>query len=131
ASDPRLAGAWTSAARLLARNHEPRVLHGDIHHANVLHDPARGWRAIDPKGLIGPRGYDYANLLRNPLSERALDDGRLDRLAAQVAGLSGLPPEEVLGWTLAHAGLAAAWSLEAGEDAGHSLAVAQMAGGLL
>lgn len=131
AGDPRLAPAWSAADRLLVRDREPRVLHGDIHHANVLHDPARGWRAIDPKGLHGPRGYDYANLLRNPLSARAREAGRLERLSARVADLSGLPRDEVLGWSLAHAGLSAAWSLDAGEDAGHGLAVAQIAADLL
>ena len=131
AGDPLLARAWSTADRLLCEDREPRVLHGDIHHANVLHDPARVWRAIDPKGLIGPRGYDYANLLRNPLSDRALGGERLDRLSTQVATLSGLRREAVLGWTLAHAGLSAAWSLESGQNAHHSLAVALIAVGLL
>lgn len=131
AGDPLLARAWSTADRLLSDDREPRVLHGDIHHANVLHDPVRSWRAIDPKGLIGPRGYDYANLLRNPLTGVARDSGRLDRLAALVADLSELPRADILGWTLAHAGLSAAWSLEAEEDPGHSLAVAKAAASLL
>ncbi len=130
ASHALLASAWSTADRLLAENGEPRVLHGDIHHANVLHDPVRGWRAIDPKGLIGPRGYDYANLLRNPLTARARDAARLDRLTRVVGEVSGLSRRELLGWTLAHAGLSAAWSLEAGDDPTHSLAVAEAAAGL-
>lgn len=131
AGRPDLAPAWTVADRLLAENRDPRVLHGDIHHANVLHDPGRGWRAIDPKGLFGPRGYDYANLLRNPLSALARDPDRLARRAAQVVALSGLPREDVLGWTLAHAGLSAAWSLESGDDPAHGLAVVGIAASLL
>jgi len=27
------------------------VLHGDIHHQNILEDDRGNWRAIDPKGL--------------------------------------------------------------------------------
>ena len=99
--------------------------------AHRLPSPARGWRAIDPKGLIGPRGYDYANLLRNPLTARSRDAGRLDRLAGIVGELSGLSRTDILGWTLAHAGLSAAWSLEAGDDPAHSLAVAEAAAALL
>src|SRR5258708_6695691 len=33
---------------LLAGKAPPVVLHGDIHHANVLDGGPRGWRAIDP-----------------------------------------------------------------------------------
>ncbi|MDO9336877.1 MAG: aminoglycoside phosphotransferase family protein [Caulobacter sp.] len=126
-----LAKAWMVADWLLAENREPRVLHGDIHHTNVLHDPARGWRAIDPKGLIGPRGYDYANLLRNPPGRRARDPARLGRLAGVICEISGLSRPEILGWTLAHAGLSAAWSLEAGDNPAHSLTVAELAASLL
>ncbi len=35
----------------------------------------RGWLAIDPKGLIGERGFEYANLFRNPDAEVALSAG--------------------------------------------------------
>jgi streptomycin 6-kinase len=129
--DALLSKAWSVADQLLAENCEPRVLHGDIHHANVLHDPAQGWRAIDPKGLIGPRGYDYANLLRNPLTARARDPARLGRLGGIVGEMSGLSRADILRWVLAHAGLSAAWSLEAGDDPAHSLAVATAAGRLL
>ena len=130
-SRPVMGRAWAVAERLLTENREPRVLHGDIHHENVLHDPARGWRAIDPKGLIGPRGYDYANLLRNPLTPLARDQDRLLRLAGRVSQRAGLPLAEVLGWTLAHAGLSAAWSVEDAETPDHSLAVAEAAAALL
>ncbi|WP_373298360.1 aminoglycoside phosphotransferase family protein [Paludibacterium paludis] len=30
-----------------------RLLHGDLHHDNVLFDSSHGWLAIDPKGVIG------------------------------------------------------------------------------
>ncbi len=116
--------------RLLVENRAPLTLHGDIHHGNVLHDPARGWRAIDPKGLFGPRGYDYANILRNP-EDLTRDPVRLERQARLVAEQSGLPDREVLEWLLAHASLSAAWTMEAGADPGHSLAVAASAAALL
>lgn len=31
----------------------PVVLHGDLHHENILLDATEGWVAIDPKGLTG------------------------------------------------------------------------------
>jgi streptomycin 6-kinase len=44
-----LAEADAAARDLLADPREPVVLHGDIHHGNVLDVGARGWVAIDPK----------------------------------------------------------------------------------
>lgn len=32
-------------------------LHGDLHGGNILHS-SRGWVAIDPKGMSGPRAFD-------------------------------------------------------------------------
>jgi streptomycin 6-kinase len=40
---------------LLTTQREKVVLHGDMHHGNVLNFGSRGWLAIDPKGLIGER----------------------------------------------------------------------------
>ena len=56
---------------LLAENKDEALLHGDFHHYNVLKS-ARGWLAIDPKGVIGPKGYEVGPLLINPV-DRFLD----------------------------------------------------------
>src|SRR5512132_4359180 len=44
----------------------PRLLHGDLHHYNILFDSNRGWLAIDPKGVIGELEYEIGAVLRNP-----------------------------------------------------------------
>ncbi len=67
------------AAALLDDPRDPVVLHGDLHHGNVLDFGERGWLAIDPKGLLGEAAFDYCNLLCNPSHERALAPGRLER----------------------------------------------------
>jgi streptomycin 6-kinase len=54
---------------LLAEPREVGVLHGDLHHGNVLDFGVRGWLAIDPKGLLGERGFDFANIFTNPISQ--------------------------------------------------------------
>jgi streptomycin 6-kinase len=69
----------SAASSLLANPREIGVLHGDVHHANVLNFGPRGWLAIDPKGLIGERYFDYANILCNPDHELAIAPGRLRR----------------------------------------------------
>jgi len=102
-------------------------LHGDVHHDNVLDFGARGWLAIDPKGLIGERGFDYANLFRNPDDSVALAPGRLSRLADVVAQAASLDRERLLTWVLALACVSAAWLGEEGKTSPSDLAVAELA----
>jgi len=123
--------AATTARDLLASPRDSVVLHGDIHHGNILDFGARGWLAIDPKGLVGERGFDYANLFCNPDAEVALAPGRLRRQAAVVAEAVGIDWTRLLQWVLAYAGLSAAWSLGDGDSADLALSVAQIAAGEL
>ncbi|HEX2211426.1 MAG TPA: aminoglycoside phosphotransferase family protein, partial [Longimicrobium sp.] len=92
---------------------------------------ARGWLAIDPKGLVGERGFDFANLFCNPDLETATSPGRLARQAGVVAAAAGMERARLLRWVLAWAGLSAAWSLEDADDATLALAVAEIAAGEL
>lgn len=126
-----LRDAATTARDLLASPRDAVVLHGDIHHGNILDFGARGWLAIDPKGLVGERGFDYANLFCNPDAEVALAPGRLQRQAAVVAEAAGLDRQRLLRWVLAYAGLSAAWTLEDGDNADLALSVARIAAGEL
>ena len=64
-----------AAEALLADPREVCVLHGDLHHENVLDGGERGWLVIDPKGLLGERTYEYATTLCNPDAEMALSAG--------------------------------------------------------
>jgi streptomycin 6-kinase len=106
-----------AAARDLLASPEPAcVLHGDLHHDNVLDFGERGWLAIDPKGLIGERGFDYANLFCNPWPA-AVDPGRFDRRLGLVADAAKLDPRRLRRWILAYAGLSAAWTLQSGMPA--------------
>lgn len=106
-------------------------LHGDMHHFNALHDAARGWLAIDPKGILGPVGYDYANILLNPFphTEHVLTPARLSRQTAIAADVAGVGLADMLRWTCLHGCLGAAWSLQ--DDAyGYWRKGAELAGGL-
>ncbi len=105
-----------SAEALLADPQEVVVLHGDMHHDNVLDFGARGWLAIDPKRVSGERGFDYANLICNPDLPTATDPGRFDRQLAVVAQAADFDPRRLLQWVLAFAGLSAAWFVEDGNS---------------
>ncbi|MDP3173984.1 MAG: aminoglycoside phosphotransferase family protein [Phenylobacterium sp.] len=125
--DPRLEKGHRVAQTLLADPRDAVVLHGDVHHANVLDFGPRGWLAIDPNGLIGERAYDYANIFRNPDAETALAPGRLERRLASVCAHAGLEPARMKGWIIAHAALSTAWFIEDGRDPAWSFAVLEVA----
>ncbi|RMI17299.1 APH(6) family putative aminoglycoside O-phosphotransferase [Pseudoroseomonas wenyumeiae] len=109
-----------TARMLLAEPREVAVLHGDLHHDNVLDFGERGWLAIDPKHLIGERGFDFANIFTNPdLADPArpvaTQPGRFTRRLDIIAAAGGLDRRRLLSWVLAWTGLSASWFL--GDDA--------------
>ncbi|WP_329639661.1 aminoglycoside phosphotransferase family protein [Phenylobacterium sp.] len=112
---------------LLAQPREVAVLHGDLHHENVLDGDDRGWLAIDPKGVLGERAYDYAAMLCNPHEAGGPKPGRIPRQVAVVAEAARLEPRRLLHWLLAHAGASAAWCMSDGFDPGPALATAEAA----
>jgi streptomycin 6-kinase len=117
---------------LLAEPREVGVLHGDLHHGNVLDFGVRGWLAIDPKGLQGERGFDFANIFTNPdLADPtrpvATEPGRFARRLEVVVEAAKLKRERLLRWILAWTGLSAAWFLSGGDSAAIDLRVAELA----
>lgn len=124
-----LARAAATARGLLARQREVTVLHGDLHHGNVLDFGPRGWLAIDPKRLVGDRAFDFANLLRNPDPDTKVVPARFARRVVVIADAAGIERQRLLGWTLAFAGLSAAWLIDDGDspELEVDLAVARLA----
>jgi streptomycin 6-kinase len=116
-----------TANQLLNAPVEIVALHGDIHYENILDSGTRGWIAIDPKGLIGEKGFDFANIFCNPNIEIAASTSRLSRQVKLIAKEAALDPKRLLNWIIAWAGLSAAWILNDGGDATLPLTVAQIA----
>lgn len=121
-----IAEARTVACDLLAGQRDPAVLHGDIHHENVLDAGPRGWIVIDPKGLLGERTFDYVNLLRNPDDEIAMRPDRFTRQIDVIVEMASLDRTRLLQWTLAFAGLSAIWMLNDGATPKLDLAIAEL-----
>ncbi len=116
---PLLPGLVDRAERLFSELHAsadaPRLLHGDLHHGNVLAAERRPWLVIDPKGVVGEPAYDTGAFLRNPLPGilRTPDPGRfLARRLDQMAEELGLPRPRLQAWGLAQAVLSAWWMIE-------------------
>jgi streptomycin 6-kinase len=106
-------------ADLIGSMAEPMLLHGDLHHQNVLSAERQPWLALDPKGVVGEPAYEVGALLRNPMPQILEEPkpGRLlDRRVDQLAVELGFDRERLVGWALAQAVLAAWWSYE---DHGH------------
>ena len=107
--------AERAAADFLAEDHMPMLIHGDLHHFNIL-SSQRGWLAIDPKGVIGPAGYEVGALLLNPVPELPRRPDLPQITARRIAILSerlGMDRERIRLWGLAHAVLSAWWTIEA------------------
>ncbi|ESX94632.1 aminoglycoside phosphotransferase family protein [Mesorhizobium sp. LNJC405B00] len=101
------------ADRLLDAPHAVKPLHGDLHHDNIFHG-ARGWLAIDPKGVLGDPGFDAANLFYNPLGrdDLCLDPERIAHMAEIFARTLGQTPAAILDHAIAYGCLSAAWHHE-------------------
>jgi streptomycin 6-kinase len=102
-------------ADLLASSAEPVLLHGDLHHYNILAAGREPWLAIDPKGVSGEPAYEVGALMRNPRPslyhwpdlERLLAR-RLDILTETLA----LDRQRLLAWSVAHQVLDAWWDYD-------------------
>lgn len=116
----------------VAENHRPVLMHGDFHHFNIL-SSERGWLVIDPKGVIGPAGYEVGPFLINPWGDllngndyRRMTRRRIDILHEDL----GFERERIREWGLAHAILSAWWSIEDHGDWRYATEFAEMIAGL-
>jgi streptomycin 6-kinase len=102
-----------AVARELGVDAPPEVLlHGDLHHDNLLR--ARdGWVAIDPHGAVGDPGYDAGAWLYNPPGlPAALVVALLPRRVEQLADGLGLRVDRVVAWGFVKAVLSAVWTAQ-------------------
>ncbi len=120
---PLLDTAHRVYLKLCDSQSQPRLLHGDLHHYNVLHDLDRGWIAIDPKGVIGEIEYEVGAALRNPYERPDLfaDPATVERRVAHFSRELRVDARRILGWAFAQAVLAAIWEVESNHrlDGGH------------
>ena len=121
AEDDRIPAALLDPAQriyadLCATQRVPALLHGDLHHYNVLFDRARGWCAIDPKGVVGELEYELGAALRNPIdrpdlfAQLDIVERRLDQFGLAL----GLDVSRARGWCFSQAVLSAILSFEDG-----------------
>ena len=105
-----------------------RLMHGDFHHYNILKSE-RGWLVIDPKGVIGPVGYEIGPLMLNPWD--SFSDGvnfqiKAKRRVSILSERLGWEREKIINWATAHAVLSAWWCIEDNMEYEHSFQCAKI-----
>ena len=89
------------AASLLMDSPGPSLLHGDLHHWNVLQRASGAWVAIDPAGVAGDPASDVARWMHNPPEIVTRDDLR-DLLVRRLRiweDVTGIDQDRLASWT--------------------------------
>ncbi|RDZ17850.1 hydrogenase expression protein HypB [Priestia megaterium] len=92
------------------------LLHGDLHHDNILQSGEDTWKIIDPKGLIGEKEYEIIPFLLNHLPKTNVAKVIDYRINIFVEELN-LSKKRILLWGYAHSVLATCWLIEDCQDA--------------
>ncbi|WED43927.1 aminoglycoside phosphotransferase family protein [Legionella cardiaca] len=104
---------------LFQTRNEDKLLHGDLHHENILqHD--HDWIIIDPKGVIGDKTYELAAFMQNPMPKLLEVKSLpfvLGKRINRCATLLNLHEKRVYQWCFVQAILSWVWNLEDGLEA--------------
>jgi streptomycin 6-kinase len=103
---------------LLKTSTKKVLLHGDLHHDNILQN-GDDWMVIDPKGVIGEPTYEVAAFIRNPIPELLTHDNAKNIIHNRIirfAEILELPSQRILDWCFVQAVLLWVWALEDGGD---------------
>jgi streptomycin 6-kinase len=109
-----------------------KLMHGDFHHFNILSSD-RSWLVIDPKGVIGPVGYEVGPFMLNPwgsISDAPRFRAQAERRVGIFSERLGWEREKIIKWSVAHAVLSAWWNIEEGMQDEYSLGCAGIFSGI-
>jgi streptomycin 6-kinase len=121
-------------AELDASASQRMLLHGDLHHDNVLADVQDGWVLIDPKGVIGDPAYEAARFQHNPIPGFLSMDHPCAVAERRIEILASILQEDrarLLAWAFFDAVLAACWDVEESSDWRYHLACAELFDGMM
>lgn len=102
--------------RVTALEQNIHVLHGDLHHENII-KKSDSWIAIDPKGIVGPLEYEVGRFIMNPMPEllkqtnlEYLINSRVDRFSQILK----LEKDSLVDWLFLQVVLNCCWAKEDG-----------------
>ncbi|MDN4607859.1 aminoglycoside phosphotransferase family protein [Sporosarcina highlanderae] len=89
-----------------------QLLHGDLHHENILYSTERGWLAIDPKGVGGDAHFDLVSFMINHLLNKPNPRELLKLRVELICDQLKLNREKLLKAAVGLATLYACWGVE-------------------
>ena len=101
--------------KLLATSDKTVLLHGDLHHENILQN-GTNWLVIDPKGFIGDPVYEVCAFINNPIPELLESHNPIKIINNRIllcAKLLGFPEQRIRSWHYVQTVLCWVWQLEA------------------
>lgn len=100
---------------LIADSIKDIVLHGDLHHDNILASD-KSWKVIDPHGYLGSPLFEIGAMLFNPGGDAFPCDRTIEQLIDHRLRIifEELPfdSKEIKAWTFCRTVLSAAWTFE-------------------
>lgn len=130
---PLLHKAKTLVKQLLQTSEKAILLHGDLHHDNILYNGASQWMAINPKGVLGERAYEISAFIINPINQILADTNLISLLEKRISCFAkclGLEPWRLRDWSFVHCVLAACWNVEENLDPSPWLILAEVLHGI-
>ena len=100
--------------RLIQTSDKQVLLHGDLHHDNILQN-GKNWLVIDPKGIIAEPAYEVATFIYNPINELINTDSAKDIIKKRIttfAKLLNLPETKIANWCFVKVVLGWIWNIE-------------------
>ncbi len=115
------AAAYAVCAEIFAKYPDRVLLHGDLHHDNLLLRPDGSYAMIDPKGVVGPALLDLPRFILNE-TDTIHAKTNTEHIAEVIFLLSkhlGYPQDDVRKLYFMEVVLANMWSYEDGEPVNH------------
>lgn len=109
--------AYEIGCELFDKYQERILLHGDLHHDNILQNETGGYSMIDPKGVVGPEIFDVPRFLLNEFdyAEESAARIHIGKMLELVVEIMGYDRQDIKKLLFMETVLANVWSLEDGE----------------
>jgi len=90
------------------------LLHGDLHHDNILQSDQHGWKIIDPHGVIGPPFMESARFIQNHImgKNNGLQFEKLNDIVSFFASRLGQPRKLIGSAVFILHALSTCWDVE-------------------
>lgn len=100
---------------LLTKYNRKLLLHGDLHHGNILYDNKKGYRIIDPKGVIGDPVFEIGRFILNePYNGADFPSEHIQKIITGLSERLNLPEYDIMQFFYIELCLAECWHMEDG-----------------